>query len=84
MIVETVHNRVNDFATKTSPVNGRRHYNGYLIVSVSLNRRVSISIYGLGRGVLCMAEKLETDHYTFLGNCPPTPPLSQHFALSEK
>ena len=24
------------------------------------------------------------DHYTFLGNCPPTPHLSQHFALSEK
>ena len=24
------------------------------------------------------------DHKTFLGNCPPTPPLSQHFALSEK
>ena len=24
------------------------------------------------------------DHYTFLGNCPPTPPLSQHFALSDK
>ena len=23
------------------------------------------------------------DHYTFLGNCPPTHPLSQHFALSE-
>ena len=22
--------------------------------------------------------------YTFLGNCPPTPPLNQHFALSEK
>ena len=22
--------------------------------------------------------------YTFLGNCPATPPLSQHFALSEK
>ena len=21
------------------------------------------------------------DHYTFLGNCPPTPPLSQYFAL---
>ena len=19
------------------------------------------------------------DHYTFLGNCPPTPPLSKHF-----
>ena len=24
------------------------------------------------------------EHYTFLGNCPPTPPLRQHFALSEK
>ena len=23
-------------------------------------------------------------HYTFLGNCPPTPPLSQHFALNNK
>ena len=23
-------------------------------------------------------------HYTFVGNCPPTPPLSQHFSLSEK
>ena len=26
----------------------------------------------------------EMAHYTFLGNCPPTPPLSQHFAPSEK
>ena len=24
------------------------------------------------------------DHFMFLGNCPPTPPLSQHFALREK
>ena len=24
------------------------------------------------------------DYYTFLGNYPPTPPLSQHFALREK
>ena len=33
----------------------------------------------------CMA-RLEGGSYTFLGNraCPPTPPLSQHFALSEK
>ena len=23
------------------------------------------------------------DHFVFLGNCPPTPPLSQHFALSK-
>ena len=25
-----------------------------------------------------------TDQFRFLGNWPPTPPLSQHFALSEK
>ena len=25
-----------------------------------------------------------TDQFRFLGNCPPTPPLSQHFALNEK
>ena len=24
------------------------------------------------------------DQFRFLGNCPPTPPLSTHFALSEK
>ena len=24
------------------------------------------------------------DWFRFLGNCPPTPPLSQRFALSEK
>ena len=29
------------------------------------------------RGQLCY-------HYTFLGTCPPTPPLSKHFVLSEK
>ena len=27
---------------------------------------------------------LVNDQFRFLGNCPPTPPLSQHFALSEK
>ena len=25
-----------------------------------------------------------TDQFRFLGNCPPTPPLSQYFALNEK
>ena len=28
--------------------------------------------------------KVITDQFGFLGNYPPTPPLSQHFALSEK
>ena len=34
--------------------------------------------YGMGK------KKLPRDEYTFLGNCPPTPPLSKYFALSEK
>ena len=30
-----------------------------------------------------MVSEVETvsDHQTFPGSCPPTPPLSQHFAL---
>ena len=32
------------------------------------------------RGYCCLSE----DRYTFLENCPPFPPLSQQFALSEK
>ena len=30
------------------------------------------------------AAEIEADQFRFLGNCPPTPPLSHHFALSEK
>ena len=29
-------------------------------------------------------EPKELDQFRFVGNCPLTPPLSQHFALSEK
>ena len=29
-------------------------------------------------------KKKKNVDYTFLGNCPLTPPLSQHFALSDK
>ena len=28
--------------------------------------------------------RAETDQVRFLGNCPPTPPLTQHYALTEK
>ena len=28
--------------------------------------------------------KRKADQFRFLGNCAPTPPLSHHFALSEK
>ena len=30
------------------------------------------------------SNKNNKDQFKFLGNCPPTPPLSQRFALSEK
>ena len=32
----------------------------------------------------CLLYKKLLDQFRFLGNCPPTPHLSQHFALSEK
>ena len=35
-------------------------------------------------GGVCTQANTYSDHYTFLGICPPTPPLSQHFALNEK
>ena len=34
--------------------------------------------------VVSLLAQSDWDHNTFLGNCPPTPPLSQHFVLSEK
>ena len=34
--------------------------------------------------LLALLLRVHQDHCTFLGNCTPTPPLSQHFALSEK
>ena len=43
------------------------------------------SIFGLVcRGFLRPVDIGFWDHYTFLGNSPPTPLLTQHFALSEK
>ena len=28
--------------------------------------------------------KKRLDQFRFMGNCPPTPPVTQHFALCEK
>ena len=35
------------------------------------------------RSAKCFFQKY-SDQFRFLGNCPPTPPRSQHFALSKK
>ena len=31
-----------------------------------------------------LLSEIKTNQFRFLGNCPPIPPLTQHFALSEK
>ena len=40
------------------------------------------------RRVVCIVIKSDSivisDQFRFLENCPPTPPLSQHFVLSEQ
>ena len=41
---------------------------------------ISILILGFKGAVSLLAS---SDQFRFLGNCPPTPPLTQHFAPSE-
>ena len=49
-------------------------------VSLSLNRVVySIEVADLYKDSVDVLEQ-----FRFLGNCPPTPPLSHHFSLSER
>ena len=43
-----------------------------------------ISLYVSMMYILHTIIHIFADHYTFLGNCLPTPPLSQHFALNDK
>ena len=42
------------------------------------NAWFGVSVYSAGHNEDVLVGK--PDYYTFLGNCPPTPPLSQHFA----
>ena len=44
-----------------------------LFPRVSLRKLVSTT-----KNAVYLKVKNKRDHYTFLGNCPPTPPLSQH------
>ena len=37
-----------------------------------------------GRILIYRTWVIISNEFRFLGNCPPTPPLIQHFALSEK
>ena len=50
-------------------------------ISCSVGRGLGSTLY---RKKLVLGRRVGADHCTSLGNCPPTPPLSQHFALSEK
>ena len=50
---------------------------------IRVSKRVPFSMEQQEFINLFFAEKL-MDQFRFLGNCPPTPPLSHHFAVSEK
>ena len=43
--------------------------------------RLPLEMYGTAKVYPFAGHILQRDHYTFLGNCPPTPPLSQHKRL---
>ena len=49
---------------------------------VRMKRHGAIAEYFIGRWagqtLPYVGKDGSWDHYTFLGNCPPTPPLSQH------
>ena len=49
----------------------------------SLNANSSYIFLAHGHCLFTLADDL-LEEFRFLENCPPTPPLSQHFALSEK
>ena len=43
-----------------------------------------VSLHLVAPSSQCLNFDTFRDHYTFLGNCSPTPPLNQHFSQSEK
>ena len=50
-------------------------------VPVSMEATVGVNVAEDEKGKFL---KKASDQFRFLGNCPPTPPLSHHFAQSEK
>jgi len=70
------------FSTKARP---RGTLIAATIIKASGKLRINLSLgnfFGLAP-TLCQSN-VQKDHFRFLGTCPPTPPLSQHFGLSEK
>ena len=83
----------------TNPINYYRRLTCLVQNQVTLSTEFSLTFFdwtywwfikgtGIGRNGFQLW-KLDTvwenfDYYMFPGNCPPTPPLSQQFALSEK
>ena len=54
-----------------SPVLQNKYYDLFPLINFCL------------RSAKCFFQKY-SDQFRFLGNCPPTPPRSQHFGLSKK
>ena len=61
----------------------------FLLVSLHLNEENTRKWIAEGgaqnsQNILTLHNIINSDQFRFVGNYPPTAPLSQHFALSEK
>ena len=54
-----------------------------VIIFCSLCTMYTIQFKPLDKASKANYHEDKRDQFRFLGNCPPTPPLSQHFALNE-
>ena len=69
LVEEQVKNKINHHLDRTSCCKGLIIFQSVAIFVETIVHLVNPQIF---------------DHYTFLRNFPPTPPLSQNFALTEK
>ena len=58
------------------------NFGSYIEVREGLGRCCVVLHHGIVLGPLSLVLDV-SDQFRFLGNCPPTPPLTQHFASSE-
>ena len=58
------------------------NFESYFEVRGGLGRCCAALHHGIVLGPLTLVLDV-SDQFRFLGNCPPTPPLTQHFASTE-
>ena len=55
-----------------------------MVMSVVIIMNIIIIFIIVAIIIIIISSQKALDQFRFLGNCPPTPPLSHHFSLSEK